>query len=304
MTVNYKQLYFMDNSKAINITSYGKNGNYKLADFPGNKSGSGNINEKKLMLRLNELEEVNSQLEKLVEERTAKLADVVATNAKFLSVLAHDLRSPFQSIIGALDLLQEGYNDNDKIEIDTYIQMATNSANTTLRLLENLLSWTSIQNTEKNFNPVKIDLHEVVLSEIESFSPSASQKLITLNHTIKPRLFATADLQMVKTILRNLINNAIKYSYIGGEIIISAIKKDKFVEIDVKDYGVGISQNAQRDLFQHTELHSTRGTKNEYGTGLGLMLCKEFVKMHGGIIRIESESGKGSKISFTLPRYL
>jgi signal transduction histidine kinase len=143
----------------------------------------------------------------------------------------------------------------------------------------------------------------VVLSEIESFSTSATQKLITLNHSIKPNLFATADLQMVKTILRNLINNAIKYSYIGGEIIISALKKDKFVEIDVKDNGVAVSQIAQRDLFQQSELHSTKGAKNEYGTGLGQMICQEFVEMHGGIIRIKSESGKGSKIRFTLPHY-
>ncbi len=301
MATHYKQLYFMDNSKSINIASHWKNGNYKLADFTGKSPGSGNANEKELMSRLIKLKEVNTQLEKLIEERTAKLADVVGANAKFLSVLAHDLRSPFQSIIGALDLLQEGYNDNDKIQIETYINMATNSANTTLRLLENLLSWTSLQNTEKNFNPVKIDLHEVVLSEIESFSTSATQKLITLKHTIKPNLFVIADLQMVKTILRNLINNAIKYSYLGGEIIISAKRKDKFVEIDVKDNGVGISQNAQRDLFQPSELYSTRGTKNEYGTGLGLTICKEFVEMQGGIIQIESEPGKGSKIRFTLP---
>jgi signal transduction histidine kinase len=294
----------MDNSKSVNITSYGKNGNFKLADFAGNKADSFNPNEKQLLSRVNEMEEVNVQLEKLVEERTEKLAEVIATNAKFLSLLAHDLRSPFQSIIGALDLLQESYNDNDQVEIETYITMANNSVNTTLRLLENLLSWTSMQNKEKNFNPVKIDLYEVILSEIENFNTSATQKLITLNHSIAPNLYATADLEMVKTILRNLINNAIKYSYLGGEIMINAAKKGKYIEIDVIDNGVGISQNAQRDLFQRDELHSTRGTKNEYGTGLGLMICKEFVEIHGGIIWIESESGKGTKIRFTLPHYI
>lgn len=302
--MNYKQLYFMDNSKSANLSSYGKNSNFKLADFAGENNDTYNSNEKQLLLRVSEMKEVNAQLEKLVEERTAKLAEVIATNAKFLSLLAHDLRSPFQSIIGALDLLQESYNENDEVEIETYIKMANNSVNTTLRLLDNLLSWTSTQNKEKNFNPVKIDLNEVILSEIESFNISATQKLITLNHSIIPDLFATADLQMVKTILRNLINNAIKYSYLGGEITISATEKEKFVEIVVIDNGVGISQNTQRDLFQRSELHSTRGTKNEYGTGLGLMICKEFVEMHGGIIWIESESGKGSKIRFTLPHYI
>ncbi|MFA5973387.1 MAG: HAMP domain-containing sensor histidine kinase [Lentimicrobiaceae bacterium] len=299
--MNNKQLFLKDNSRLVNISSFGKNSNFKTTVFASENESSNASEENKLSLRLKELEEVNAQLKILMEVQTAKLDEVVATNAKFLSVLAHDLRSPFQSIIGALDLLQDGYNDYDEIQIETYINMATNSANTTLRLLENLLSWTSLQNTEKNFNPVKIDLHEVVLSEIESVSSSATQKLITLNHTVKPKLFVTADLQMVKTILRNLINNAIKYSYLGGEIIISAIGNDKCIEIDVIDNGVGISQNVQRDLFQHTELYSTRGTKNEYGTGLGLMICKEFVEMHGGNIRIESEPGKGSKIRFTLP---
>ncbi len=302
--MNYKQLYFMDNSKSVNITSYGKNGNYKLIDLAGENTGSNNSNEAQLLLRLNEMEEVNTQLEKLVEEQKTKIAEVIATNSKFLSVLAHDLRSPFQSIVGALDLLQESYIDHDVVEIETYINMANNSVNSTLRLLENLLSWTSMQNQEKNFNPVKIDLFEVIMSEIESADASAAQKLLTLNHSIAPNLYATADLQMVKTILRNLINNAIKYSYLGGEITIHAEEKDSFVELDIMDNGVGISQNAQRDLFQRSELYSTRGTRNEYGTGLGLMICKDFVELHGGIIWSESEPGKGCKIRFTLPRYI
>jgi len=294
----------MDTTKSVNITSYGKNGNYKLIDLAGENTDSNNSNEAQLLLRLNEMEEVNAQLEKIVEEQTTKLADVIATNSKFLSVLAHDLRSPFQSIVGALDLLQDSYNDHDVVEIETYINMANNSVNSTLRLLENLLSWTSMQNREKNFNPVKIDLLEVIMSEIESADISATQKLLTLNHSIAPNLYATADLQMVKTILRNLINNAIKYSYLGGDITIHTEEKGTFVEIDITDTGVGISQNAQRNLFQRSELHSTRGTRNEYGTGLGLMICKEFVELHGGIIWSESEPGKGCKIRFTLPHYI
>ena len=301
--MNNKQLYFRDNSKSGNIITYVKNSIFKPAVFAGENTGPGSPDEKQSSLRLIELEKVNAQLNILLEERTSKLADVVATNAKFLSILAHDLRSPFQSIIGALDLIQDSYNDKDEIEIEPFIQMATNSANTTLRLLENLLSWTSLQNTEKNFKPVKVDLFHVILGEIENSNPSATQKLIALYHNIKPNLFATADLQMVKTILRNLINNAIKYSYLGGEIHINVIEKGEFFEISIKDNGVGISQNAQRELFQHNELHSTRGTRNEYGTGLGLTICKEFVEMNGGIIWIESEPGKGSKFKFTLPLY-
>jgi signal transduction histidine kinase len=113
-----------------------------------------------------------------------------------------------------------------------------------------------------------------------------------------------ADLQMVKTILRNLISNAIKYTNINGEIIINACELKKYVEVTVKDNGVGISVENQRKLFQIDSFHSTPGTKDEKGTGLGLLLCKEFVELHGGNIRIESEPGKGSRFAFTLPHYI
>jgi signal transduction histidine kinase len=301
--MNNKHIYIMDNQKPVNITSYGNNGHLKLVNANNADIISNNSIEKHLLLRLHNMELNNAQLEKLVEDRTIKLNDVVETNAKFLSILAHDLRSPFQSIIISLDLLQDGLNEYEVTEIETYINIAVNSANSTLRLLDNLLSWTSSQNIEKNFIPVKVNLHEVISYEVESVRTLATQKLITLNNFISPDLNVSADLKMVETILRNLINNAVKYSYLGGEITINAIENREFVEIDIKDNGVGISLSAQRDLFQPNEFHSTRGTRNEHGTGLGLLLCKEFVERHGGIIWIESEPCKGSKIKFTLPHY-
>jgi signal transduction histidine kinase len=107
---------------------------------------------------------------------------------------------------------------------------------------------------------------------------------------------------MFKTILRNLISNAIKYSFIGGEVTINATELKQFVEISVEDTGIGITQKDRKELFRRNEIHTTRGTNNESGTGLGLILCKEFVEKHGGTIRIESEPGKGSRILFTLPQ--
>jgi len=294
----------MDNSKPVNITTYGNNNILKKLN-PITVSAENDINTKNhLLFQLQEMKEINSNLEKIVIESNVKLDEVISTNAKFLSILAHDLRSPFQSIIGALDLLQESFDDYDIKEIENYINIASNSAFTTLRLLDNLLSWTSSQNKEKNFNPVKVNLLEAIRFEIESIHILANQKLITVSSDVSPDLYVTADLQMVKTILRNLIGNAIKYSYLGGEITIIANENHQFAEIDVVDNGVGITQNAQRELFQRNELHSTKGTNNENGTGLGLLLCKEFVDVHGGIIWIESEPGKGSKIKFTLPRYI
>jgi signal transduction histidine kinase len=300
--MSYKQLYFMSTTKPVNITSFGNNSIVKkVSAFEVSKANDKNT-KSHLLLQLKELEKINSKLENLVLESNVKLDEVISTNAKFLSILAHDLRSPFQSIIGALDLLEESISDHENKEIENYINIASNSAFSTLRLLENLLSWTSSQNKEKNFKPVKVNLHETIRIEIENVEIMANQKLITVNSEVSPDLYVTADLEMVRTILRNLIINAIKYSYLGGEISIKAAENNQFVEIDVIDNGVGISQNAQRELFQRAELHSTKGTNNEKGTGLGLLLCKEFITMHGGIIWIESEAGKGTKIKFTLPR--
>jgi len=140
--------------------------------------------------------------------------------------------------------------------------------------------------------------------EIESINTSARQKQITLNHSIAPNLNIAADIQMVRTILRNLISNAIKYTNTGGKITISASERKQYVEIAVKDNGIGISFEALRNLFKIDGFHSKAGTNNEKGTGLGLLLCKEFIEMHGGDIRVESAQGRGSKFIFTLPHYI
>jgi signal transduction histidine kinase len=250
------------------------------------------------------LEELNTNLEDLVEQRTNTLTDIVSTNGKFLSIIGHDLRSPFSSILGILELLKLSLKDFNKDQIKEYIDTVYNSANNTLTLLDNLLIWAVSQNKEKNINPVKINLYDLLREEIDSLKTVARQKQITMSHTIEPGLNVTADLQMVKTILRNLINNAIKYTNINGEIVINASELKKFVEVRIKDNGVGISNENLKKLFKVDTFHSTPGTHNEKGTGLGLLLCKEFVELHGGAIRIESETGKGSLFAFTLPHYI
>lgn len=260
--------------------------------------------ENSLKVRLHEIEEVNVQLKNRVDEDTKKLSEVISTNAKFLSIIAHDLRNPFNSIIGVLDLLSNNFNDFNKDELEELIHLASSSASNTLKLLEDLLKWTISQSKGKSINPVKIDLNKIVTDEFEIFNISAARKQLSLEHSIDPKLFLTADIQMVKAILRNLISNAIKYSNAGGVIFISAIEGKRFVEIWVKDNGIGISQNAQKKLFKAEEFHSTIGTSNEQGTGFGLLFCKEFIEMHGGKIWVESETGSGSVFKFTLPHYI
>jgi signal transduction histidine kinase len=192
----------------------------------------------------------------------------------------------------------------NKDEIEEYIDIVYNSANNTLVLLDNLLVWAVSQNKEKNFHPVKINLFDLLREEIESLKTLADQKQIEMSHSVETCLNVTADLQMVKTVLRNLINNAIKYSNPNGEIRIMACELKKFVEVSVIDNGIGISDENQKKLFKVDSFHSTPGTHNEKGTGLGLLLCKEFIELHGGNIRIDSQPGKGSRFAFTLPHYI
>jgi Signal transduction histidine kinase len=302
--MNIKQLDHSNRLTDNKKTAYRKNIRSKSLNLSGSLPGTGSVSEKQALLRLREMEELNASLEILIEQRTSKLTEIVSTNGKFLSIIAHDLRSPFSSIIGILELLKLSLKEFNKDEVAEYVDIVYNSANNTLILLDNLLVWAVSQNKEKNFKPVKINLYELLREEIENLKTLANQKQIRLSHFIKPDLNVTADLQMVKTILRNLISNAIKYTNINGEITINASELKKYVEVTVEDNGIGISAENQRKLFQIDTFHSTPGTHDEKGTGLGLLLCKEFVELHGGNIRIESEAGNGSRFAFTLPHYI
>jgi signal transduction histidine kinase len=283
-------------------------------DNKNQSSGSSDVdgiiftNEKVLkdhiLLRMQEMEEMNIHLERLVELQKKKLIEMAATNIKFVSIIAHDLRGPFSSILGVLELLRESLTDYDVNEIDKFVSIASDSANRTLTLLNNLLTWTFSQNKEKTFEPVKVNLYEVVEYEMESIRVPAAQKQIKVSHSIPTGLNLTADLQMVKTILRNLLNNAVKFTNLEGTIRISAKETAAFIEISVKDNGIGISAKTRHNLFKMDEFQSIAGTSNEKGTGLGLLLCKEFVEIHGGNIWVESAPGKGSEFKFTMPHYI
>lgn len=262
------------------------------------------LSDNYLKLRLHEIEEINIELEKRIKEEKKKLSEVISTNAKFISIVAHDLRNPFNSIIGVLDLLGDNFNEFSQAELEDLIHLASNSAINTLQLLEDLLAWSTSQNKKKSINPVKINLNELVTNEFENFHASSNQKQILLEQSIDSDLYLTADLQMVKVILRNLISNAIKYSNPGGVIFISAKESGQFVEIWVKDNGTGMSKNTLKKLFKADEFYSMTGTNNEQGSGFGLLFCKEFIEMHGEKIWVESEPAKGSTFRLTLPHYI
>ncbi|HBL76247.1 MAG: hypothetical protein A2W90_09870 [Bacteroidetes bacterium GWF2_42_66] len=232
------------------------------------------------------------------EDFRKKISDHIRLDAGDNFIPLKKLFAEIEAVTG------KNFRDYNKSEIKKLINIASGLAIRRLNLLENLLAWSDSQNKEKTFNLVKINLRELVISEFDCFDTSADQKHVTMDHSIGLNLYVTADVRMVKTIFRNLISNAITYSNTGGSIFISATEGKQFVEIEVKDNGIGISENICKKLFKTDENHSTSGADNEQGTGLGLFICKKFIEAHGGTIRVESDPGKGSKFTFTLPCYI
>lgn len=223
------------------------------------------------------------------------------TKDKFFSIIAHDLKNPFITILGFCDLILSDYAELTEEEKLFYIKEMKKSADLNHNLLQNLLQWSRSQTGKIEFSPQKLELIEVINENFLLLSKSAEKKQIQLLHSIAGNLRVTADGDMLNTIMRNLLTNAIKFSRKGGKIKVTAEQKNNFVELCVMDHGVGMDQITLNYLFKLDAAHSTIGTENELGTGLGLILCKEFIEKNGGKIWVESEVGKGSKFYFTLP---
>jgi len=182
-----------------------------------------------------------------------------------------------------------------------YSKQINSSAKNTLVLLDNLLNWAKAQTGHINFKPEKVVLSPIIQEVFELSNSSAKNKNIVLNHIPSEEIIVFADPNMLKTVLRNLISNAIKFTNSNGKIDVTVLQNDNFIEIAVSDNGVGMKDETRNKLFSLETNETTMGTANEKGSGLGLLLCKEFVAKHGGKIWIESEEGKGSIFYFTLP---
>lgn len=239
--------------------------------------------------------------EQQISEYIDELKELNATKDKFFSIIAHDLKSPFNNILGFSELLVEEVHEDDKVAIEKYASMIYTAASQTFRFLENLLDWANSHRGYMVFSPEFLSISDLVSEIIESQLEFAVKKNITLRNDIIDDVKILADRNMLIIILRNLVSNAIKFTPREGEIIVTTIKKDAFLEVSVKDSGVGVSEKVKNDLFNIGVNQSSKGTENEKGTGLGLILCKEFVQKHGGQIWVESEPGKGSTFKFTLP---
>jgi len=240
--------------------------------------------------------------EEALQKNEERLKDLVATKDKFFSIIAHDLRSPFNSIIGFLELLQANFESLSTFEKKSYLKLIDDDTKKTLKLLDNLLEWAKVQTGKISFEPIKQKLLPIIKNVEETLDSSLKLKLLKLNFVgIPDELDIFCDTNMLTTILRNLISNAIKYSHSGGTITIYAIKSDLDIELYVADNGIGMSKEIIKGIFKISEQVSTPGTANEIGSGLGLILCKDFVEKHNGKIWVESELGIGTKIGFSIP---
>lgn len=239
--------------------------------------------------------------EEELRESEARLRELNATKDKFFSIIAHDLKSPFNSIIGFSNLLTRQIQEKDYKGIGRYAVIIQNSSQNAMSLLLNLLEWSRAQVGKMEFNLQYLDVVSLINEAIRLLEDAAVQKSITIYTELPSALFVYADKAMIATILRNLISNAIKFTDVGGEVVISAKQKPDELLITVSDNGVGISLDTIEKLFRIDQNHTTLGTSKEKGTGLGLILCKEFIEKHGGKIWVDSEVGKGSRFCFTIP---
>jgi len=238
---------------------------------------------------------------KALENYSEELQKINQSKDKFFSIIAHDLKGPFHNLIGASDLLIDEIQHGNSENVERLSRTILNTSTQTYSLLENLLEWSRSQTGVIEFKPQMLQLSDIIKELFDLLQFQADAKKIRLVNLLvgNPQIYA--DLNMVTTVIRNLVSNALKYNYPGGKIRVSAHQADLKTTISIQDDGVGISPSNLGKLFSIADNISTAGTAKEKGTGLGLILCREFVEKHNGKIWAESERGKGSIFYFTLP---
>lgn len=230
-----------------------------------------------------------------------QLNELNATKDKLFKIIAHDLKNPFMAIFGYTEMLITEYNSLSDKERMQFISNIDRSSRQTYRLVENLLFWAQSQTGKLDFNPKVVRLDNIIKQTVSLLQQMADNKYVKLCIDSSGELNAYCDEEMIKTVLRNLILNGIKFTMSGGEIYIRLKDNNPYAEITVEDNGVGIDKDKLNKLFSIENPESSLGTAGEKGTGIGLILCKEFVEKHRGIIRVESIPPKGSKFIFTIP---
>ncbi len=236
------------------------------------------------------------------KEYERELKELSDTKDKFFSIVAHDLKNPISGFLNLSELVIEYFDSLEQSEVKEYLGKIKSSSEYLYNLLENLLDWSRTQTERIKFEPKNEDLYSSAVETIQALKLSAEQKGVELKLNAKEGMVAYFDKNMIRTVLRNLISNAIKFSNKGGEVNLDFYDYGSRITISVTDYGVGIEKEDLDKLFRIDSHHTTFGTADERGTGLGLILCKEFVEYNCGEISVKSEPGEGSVFSFSLPK--
>lgn len=243
----------------------------------------------------------NKLLSEIVAARTRELEEANRTKDKFFSIIAHDLRNPLNIFLGYSELLSEQLDSLSNEEIKSIVHDIKESSTMLSKLIENLLQWAKLQMGGLKTEPSAVNLRDVSDSVIYSMKFNAETKSIELENNLQPELFVFADVNMITTVFRNIINNAIKFTPRGGKVTVSARHENGSVAVTISDTGIGINTNDLERLFKTDRKFSTPGTEMEAGSGLGLILCKEFIERNSGRIWIESRKDSGTRVNFSLP---
>lgn len=258
----------------------------------------GDVNYKKLMDANDRIQEQKSELEVLNDE----LRETNAVKDKFYSIIAHDLKDPLQVLLISSEILQNDLENMAGEEIRKYVGSIYRTSGNLSALLQNLLQWSRSQYGEMECRPEKIDLHFLAEEHIEYYIENAQNKNIHLISKIPRNSIVYADENMIRSVVRNLVGNAVKFTEPGGKVTLTSKEKENIIVTSVTDTGVGIPEDKLDLLFTLGENYTTVGTAKERGTGIGLMLFKEFVEKNGGTIGVTSRPGKGSIFEFSLPK--
>ena len=254
------------------------------------------FNSDELLIRIQTHIKLKVQAEELSKQNAAK--------DKFFSIISHDLKNPLANIIGFSELIKENHHEIEPAKLLSFIDYIHNSAIFTLEILEDLLHWARIQQGSLKSEMHKINLSELLVNNISGHLPQALAKSILLKSNFEKNIYINGDEKMIAAVVRNLISNAIKFTPKGGLISVSTKQKIRnnknIIETIIKDSGVGIDKEDQKKLFKIEHNYQSKGTNNESGTGLGLILCKEFLNQNNGNIRVESTPKVGSSFIFEL----
>jgi two-component system, sensor histidine kinase and response regulator len=218
-----------------------------------------------------------------------------------MSIIAHDLVNPFNSLIGMSELLMNRVDELTAEERKNYSELIHSSAQSAFALLQNLLTWARSQTGRIRYLPEIFDLRTIIQDILSLNMVNLEAKSIHFESTCMESVSVFGDREMISTVLRNLVNNSIKFVPREGEIIMNARRENGKVRVEIRDTGIGISKEKIAEILNSTTINPGRGTAGELGSGLGLSLCKEFIRIHGGELEIQSELGKGTTFAFTLP---